>query len=129
MNLEADEPIVIRRSRGRNRKDISKRVSFDADILNDEDDPIGATSVETKAIELGYSRKVFKEELENEKIDSPRSLSSRTSSKSTPKRYYPSLMERGVPEGQEDPKMYSSTSNLSDLSRERRSKSKLYVLI
>lgn len=138
MTSQAEEQIVIKRSRSRMKlcTDVvskSKRVSFETDYL--EDDAVGLQRERAKlfSLEPRFLDKVTVKNVESEKGDSPRkwsspthvSLNSNFNLKSTSKRDYPCMLERGVPEGREDPKLYSSASNLSECENDGHAKSTL----
>lgn len=139
MTSEAEEPIVIRRSRSKVKlfADVgskNKRVSFETECI--EDNAFASRrehgSGRSFGLEARFSNRVAanaanSKYAESEKADLSRNWSSPShlSWNSTSKRDYPCLLERGVPEGREDPKMYSSSSNLSDSENDGRSKSTL----
>ncbi|XP_065223125.1 pleckstrin homology domain-containing family M member 2 [Planococcus citri] len=126
MASHKDDILFKRRNKGRIHEDITKRVSFHEDTIVDEHK---ITELKVLACEAqdfdSESKKIFLDSYhEAEKFtsrsrsDSLRPLKPQSGKKYLTKKEFPPFFERGTPEGQEDPKKYSSTPNLSDFGSE-----------
>lgn len=133
MSAEFEDPIVYRRhSNGRIHKDVTKRVSFDENALNDKKIKElkalhGNNDLKSDEFELELLKKSVDACHEAEKCDFDKKtgqdivqFSGRpcTPIKRLPRKEFPSLLERGTPEGQEDPNQYSSASSLFDCGKD-----------
>lgn len=130
MSLETDNIVYKRQNKGRIHKDITKRVSFNEDAL-DEHKISELKLLHSEDFDAESKKILIDSCKEAEKCDLLRAKNDREFSKpqmlhSTLKkclsaerrREFPPFVEREAPEGQEDPKKYCSTPNLSEYGSE-----------
>lgn len=131
MSAETDDIVFKRQNKGRIHKDITKRVSFNEDALDehkiselkllhheDFDSESKKIFIDSyrEAEKSDYRNYLFKPRSDSLTAVKPPSLGS--GRRPTVRKEFPPFLERGTPEGQEDQTKYCSTPNLSDVGSE-----------
>lgn len=122
MATDKDDIVFKRRSKGRIHEDITKRVSFHEDTIDErkitELKVLSCSDFDSESKKIFFDSYREAEKFVRPRSDSLKTLRSQLGRKHVSKKEFPPFFERGTPEGQEDPKKYSSTPNLSEAGSE-----------